>query len=131
LDAVLFEIFGKFPVSSIPDPHSQCGSGSSSHLNANQYGSGSKTQKSHPESQCCGSDPNFSIPDPGSASKNLRISTSKQWFLRSRKYDLGCSSRIRILTFYQSRIPVKKAPDPGSGTLRKVTSIATLAMETY
>ncbi len=29
-------------------------------------------------------------------------------------------SRIRILTFYPSRIPdpgVKKAPDPGSGTL--------------
>ncbi len=42
----------------------------------------------------------FSIPDPGSASKNLRILTPKQLFLRSRKYDLGCSSRIRILTFF-------------------------------
>jgi hypothetical protein len=31
----------------------------------------------------------FSIPNPGSASKNLRI-------LSSRKYDPGCSSRIRI-----------------------------------
>ncbi len=36
-------------------------------------------------------------------------------FLSSRKYDPGCSSRIRILIFYPSRIPdpgVKKAPDP-------------------
>jgi hypothetical protein len=47
-----------------------------------------------------------SIPDPGFASKNL---------------SMGCSSgsRIRMLTFYPSRIPepgVKKAPDPGSGS---------------
>jgi hypothetical protein len=36
---------------------------------------------------------------------------SKLW-----KYDPGCSSRIRMLTVYPSRIPdpgVKKAPDPG------------------
>ncbi len=63
-----------------------------------------------------------SIPDPGSASKNLGVLTpqkkTKKWFLSSRKYDLGCSSRIRMLTFYPSRIPdpgVKRAPDPGSG----------------
>ena len=40
-----------------------------------------------------------SIPDPGSASKNLSILTpkkQKKWFLSSRKYDPGCSSRIRI-----------------------------------
>jgi hypothetical protein len=65
------------------------------------------------------------IPDPnclhpGSSSKNLRILTPKKpkkWFLSSKKYDPGCSSRIRMLTIYPSRIPdpgVKKAPDPGS-----------------
>jgi hypothetical protein len=77
----------------------------------------------------------FSIPVPnclhtGSASMNLSILTSKKpnkWFLSSRKYDPGCSSRIRMLTFYPSRIPdpgVKKAPDPGSGsaTLQKFGS---------
>ncbi len=32
----------------------------------------------------------------------------KKLFLRSRKYDSGCSSRIRILIFYPSRVP-----DPG------------------
>ncbi len=40
-------------------------------------------------------------------------------FLSSKKYDPGCSSRIRMLSFYLSRIPdpgVKKAPDPGSGS---------------
>jgi hypothetical protein len=59
----------------------------------------------------------LSIPDPGS-SKNLSISNSKKakkWFLSSKKYDPGCSSRIRMLTFShpgsrgqkgtQSRIP--------------------------
>jgi hypothetical protein len=63
--------------------------------------------------------PIFSIPDTGSASKNLSILTQKNCFLSSRKYDPGCSSRIRILTFYPPRIPdpgVKKAPDPESGS---------------
>jgi hypothetical protein len=54
------------------------------------------------------------------ASKNLcRYFNPKKLFLSSRKYDPSCSSRIRILIFYQSRIPdqgVKKAPDPGSGS---------------
>jgi hypothetical protein len=74
----------------------------------------------------------FSIPDPGSelspsripnprsSSKNLSILTPKnpkKWFLSSKKYDPGCSSRIRMLTFYPSRIPdpeVKRhrIPDP-------------------
>ncbi len=41
----------------------------------------------------------FSIADPtffhpGSTSKNLIILTQKKWFLSSRKYDPGCSSRI-------------------------------------
>jgi hypothetical protein len=88
--------------------------------------------------QCCRS--GMFIPDPGSdffPSRNclhpgsrIRIKEFKyfnpkkteKWFLSSRKYDPGCSSRIRIrmLTFYPSRIPdpvVKKAPDPGSATL--------------
>jgi hypothetical protein len=42
----------------------------------------------------------------------------KKLFLSFRKYDPNCSSRIRILIFYPSRIPgSKKAPDPGSGIL--------------
>jgi hypothetical protein len=54
------------------------------------------------------------IPDffhPGSASKNLSILTPKM-FLNSRKYDPGCSSRIRILIFAHpgSRIQGSKRP---------------------
>ncbi len=69
------------------------------------------------------------IPGPGSASKNLSILTPKKpkkWFLSSRKCDPGCSSRIRMLTFYPSRIPdpgVKRAPDPGSGSATLFGSI--------
>jgi hypothetical protein len=59
------------------------------------------------------------IPDPGSASKNLSILNQKRGFLRSMKYDPGCSSRIRILTFYPSLIQGTKAQDPGSATLEK------------
>jgi hypothetical protein len=50
-----------------------------------------------------------SIPDPGSASKNLRILTPKKWFLSSRKYDPGCSSRIPAPD--ADFLPI---PDPGS-----------------
>jgi hypothetical protein len=53
----------------------------------------------------------------------ISILTQEKWFLSSRKYNLGCSSSIRILTFYTSRIPdpgVKQAPDPGSATLQKL-----------
>ncbi len=64
------------------------------------------------------------IPDPGSSSKNLSILTPKKankWFLSSKKYDPGCSSRIRMLTFSHpgSRIQGSKRhqiPDPGSGS---------------
>ncbi len=71
--------------------------------------------------QCCGS--GMFIPDsnffhPGSAKNNLSI-LIPNW-LSCREYAPDCSSRIRILTFYPSRIPdrgVKKAPDPGSATL--------------
>ncbi len=55
--------------------------------------------------QFCGS--RMFIPDP--------YFNAKKWFLSSRKYDQGCSSRIRILTFYPFRIPdlgVKKSSDP-------------------
>ncbi len=82
-----------------------------------------KIWKFFPESQirlCSIPDPGsefFSILDAGSASKNLSIITQKWflWFLRSRKYDPGCSSRIRTLTFYPFRIQGSKRhriPDP-------------------
>jgi hypothetical protein len=51
--------------------------------------------------------------------KEFKYFNPKKWFLSSSKYDPGCSSRIRISTFYPSRIPepwVKKVPDPGSGS---------------
>ncbi len=65
-----------------------------------------------------------SIPDPGSSSKNLSIITpkkAKKWFLSSKKFDPGCSSRIRMLTFSHpgTRIQGLKKhpiPDPGSGS---------------
>jgi hypothetical protein len=75
-------------------------------------------------------DPNFF--HPGSASKNLSILT-KKWFLISRKYDSGCPSRIRILTFNPFRIPdlgIKKAPDPGSGSATH-TSISTAMFKAH
>jgi hypothetical protein len=70
--------------------------------------------------QCGGS--GMFIPDPGSSSKNLSNLTpkkAKKWFLSSKKYDPGCSSRIPDpdADFLPSRIPdpgVKKAPNPGS-----------------
>ncbi len=73
----------------------------------------------------------FPIPDPGSelSPSGIRIKEfkyfkpkkkkKKKWFLSSRKYDPSCSSRIRMQTFYLSRIPdpgIKKAPDAGSGS---------------
>jgi hypothetical protein len=72
--------------------------------------------------QCCGS--GVFIPDPiffhpGSRIRIFpsRIPDPKKSFPSSRKYDPGCSSRIRILIF--NHIPdtgVQKAPDPGSGS---------------
>jgi hypothetical protein len=71
----------------------------------------------------------FSIPDPGSSSKNLSILTpkkAKKWFLSSKKYDPGCSSRIPDpdADFLPSRIPdpgVKKALNPGSRIRIRIT----------
>jgi hypothetical protein len=50
-----------------------------------------------------------SIPDLGTASKNLSILTQKKWFLSSRKYDPGCSSRIP-----DPDADFLSIPDPGS-----------------
>jgi hypothetical protein len=68
----------------------------------------------------------FSIPDPNCLHPGSRIRIKefkyfnppkkpKKWFLSSRKYDTGCSSRIRMLIFYPSRIQGPKRhriPDP-------------------
>jgi hypothetical protein len=69
------------------------------------------------------------IPDPNCLHPGSRIlikefkyfnpKKSKKWFLSSKKYDLGCSSRIPDpdADFLPSRIPdpgIKKAPNPGS-----------------
>jgi hypothetical protein len=58
---------------------------------------------------------NFSIPYPGSKKFRIRIRIKEfNYFLRKklfpsfRKYDPGCSSRIRIQTFYPSRIQESK-----------------------
>ncbi len=76
-----------------------------------------------------------SNPDPGSASKNLSIlyilTKKKKWFLSSRKYDPGCSSRIRRLTFYPSRIQGSKRqriPDPDPQHCRFPVCFACLAL---
>ncbi len=37
--------------------------------------------------------------------KEFKYFNPKKWFLRSRKHDPGCWSRIWILIFYSSRIP--------------------------
>ncbi len=71
----------------------------------------------------------FSIPDPGSELSPSRIrikefkyfnpKKAKKWFLSSRKYDPGCSSRIPDPDADFLPIPdpgAKKAPDPGSGS---------------
>jgi|688.fasta_scaffold1015007_1 hypothetical protein len=65
----------------------------------------------HPGSQIDGHN------DSRSVSKNLSIFSPKNLFPSSRKQDLGCSSRIWILMFYPSRIPIQgskwlRIPDP-------------------
>ncbi len=82
--------------------------------------------------QCCGSvifSPGYeffhpgsrvkkiSDPGSGSASKKLSMLNPKKYFLSSRKCDPTCSSRIRILIFYPSRIQGSKGPGSGSATL--------------
>jgi hypothetical protein len=70
------------------------------------------------------SDPNCLHPRSRILIKEFK---AKKWFLSSKKYDPGCSSRIPDpdADFLPSRIPdpgVKKAPNPGSGsaTLEKI-----------
>jgi len=76
------------------------------------------------EMQCCGSgmfipDPNFfhpgsgvkkrfRIPDPH---QRISVFFTQKMFLSSRKYDPGCSSRIRTLIFYPSP-KGHRIPDP-------------------
>jgi len=78
-------------------------------------------------SQCGGS--GIFIPDPNCLHPESRIlikefkyfnpqKSKKKWFLSSKKYDPGCSSRISDpdADFFPSRIPdpgVKKTPNPG------------------
>ncbi len=74
--------------------------------------------------------PGSEIFHPGSRIriKEFKYFNPKKWFLSYRKYDLGCSSRIRI--FHPSRISdpgVKKAPDPGSATLLPMRTYPVLA----
>jgi hypothetical protein len=63
-----------------------------------------------------------SIPDPGSSSKEFKYfnpKKAKKWFLSSKKYDPGCSSRMLILSHPRSRIQGSKKhpiPDPGYGS---------------
>ncbi len=70
----------------------------------------------------------FSIPDPGSRIhiEEFKYFNPKKWFLSSQKYDPGFQPRIRILTFYPSRILIlyprsriqgskrHRSPEPGS-----------------
>jgi hypothetical protein len=70
----------------------------------------------------------FSIPEPGSRMhiKEFKCFNQKKWFLSSQKYDPGFPSRIWILIFYLSQIPILDPrsqiqgskghwiPDPGS-----------------
>jgi hypothetical protein len=49
--------------------------------------------------------------------KEFKYFNPKKLFLSSRKYDSGCSSRIRILIFYPSRIQGSKRHQTGSATL--------------
>jgi hypothetical protein len=66
-------------------------------------------------------DPKFFHPGSRIGIKEFKYFKPKRLFLSSRKYDPGCSSRIRIpIFFYSSRIldpGVKKALDSGSATL--------------
>jgi hypothetical protein len=84
----------------------------------------------------------FSIPDPGSKRfripvrihiKKINYFKPKKLLLNSQKYDLKCSSRIRIPDLDPDVLPirdtgVKKAPDPGSGSATLEGRINTMHM---
>jgi hypothetical protein len=58
-----------------------------------------------PEPEYLWRDPTFSHPGSRTRIKEFKYFNHKKCFLISKKYDPGCSYRIRILTFYPSRIP--------------------------
>jgi hypothetical protein len=63
--------------------------------------------------------------------KEFKYFNPNKWLLSSREYDPVCSSRIRILLFYPSRIPdpgVKRAPDPGSGSATQYKNIGSVPL---
>ncbi len=57
-------------------------------------------------------DPNFFHPGPRIRFKEFKYFNPKKWFPSSRKYDPGCSSRIRILSFYPGNMIRVVHPDP-------------------
>jgi hypothetical protein len=72
----------------------------------------------------------FHLPDPD-PHKKVKYFKPKKLLLSSRKYDLRCSSRIRIPDLDLDVLPirdtgVKKAPDPGSGSATLEGRINTL-----
>ncbi len=78
---------------------------------------------------CLSRIPIFSIPNPGSALKNLSIWIQKIVSKLS-KYDPGCSSRIRFPDLDPDILlnpdpGVKKAPEPGSGSTTLIYVIQT------
>jgi hypothetical protein len=82
---------------------------------------------SHPGSWIPDPDPNCFHPGSRIHIKEFKYFNPKNCFLSSRKYDPGCSSRIRILIFYPTRIQgVKKAPDPGTGSATLLQAMTTL-----
>ncbi len=66
------------------------------------------------------------LTNPNQPSGNRDKHPGSQFFpsrLPGKKYDPGCSSRIRILFFYPSHIQRQKGTDPGSGTLGPSISV--------
>jgi hypothetical protein len=122
-----------------PDPDTQCGSGSRrikitlKHRQKYLCSPVWRIQDVYPGSRIR----TVSIPDPGSwilikEFKYFNPKKGKKWFLSSKKYDPGCSSRIPDpdADFLPSRIPdpgVKKAPNPGSRIRIRNTAAATIA----
>ncbi len=87
-------------------------------------------RKSNPFYQCCGSGMFFPDPDPnfpsrnhvwqdpgyGSASKDLSIFNTKNWFYALGKIICDVHPGSRIFSIPDPGSRVQKAPDPGSGS---------------
>jgi hypothetical protein len=112
----LNEFFGLYICCYIQDPN-QCGSGTKTKIY--WQWSGSEIFIPDPNFFHLGSRiRNFFYPKSRIRIKEFKLFNPTNLFLSSQKHDRGCSSRIRILIFYPSRIQgVKKAPYPGSATL--------------